>query len=192
MGRYQMVARRSLPRFGGKGAAEAFVSSSGDLSGAAGIGNDHPSKSTVEHPYQRSTFSGCSTPSAVVKRQPTDGQPRSGAGGGASWSRRVRWLLARVFRRRNPFNDIEAGVRASELSDRQPSLRLDTVHVVRNDLTDSDFEVVKASTRSSRRGLLGSVNSKIEPALRLEFTRSVSPQPAADAVAVAQSGGRGA
>ena len=55
------------------------------------------------------------------------------------WVRVVYWLSER-FRRPNPFGDTGPRISSTALP-RQTCLRLEGVQVVRNDLTDTDFEV---------------------------------------------------
>jgi hypothetical protein len=135
MGRFHIVGCKSLPRFGvGRPAIrEAARPGAGPcpvgvLSRGGTEAQEQPARSELreENPGE----AGVETRPAEVDR------PRGG------WVLcLLRWLSERLRRRRNPFRS--AGPRlSSTVVPRQGCLKLEGVQVVRNDLSDADFEVV--------------------------------------------------
>jgi hypothetical protein len=151
MGRFHVVGVKSLPRFGrGRPAVrEPARPGCGPCpaeDSELALSEDSVSSATVD-----SRVDGDSeTESSVVHGGGGGGEPRPAElerPDGGWIMRLVRWLGERLRRRRNPFT-IAVPRLSSTVVPRQGCLKLEGVQVVRNDLSDTDFEVVP--TRRAR------------------------------------------
>jgi hypothetical protein len=130
MGRYHVVGIRSLPR---------FVRGRPAVRRAARPG-DGPC------PVSRGTVSFREDAPYGVRRMSVAGQrveEDRGLGPGRGWFLRVAaWLGNRLGRRRNPFFGVRPRL-ASTVTPQPPARVFEGVKVLRNDLSDTDFEVVR-------------------------------------------------
>lgn len=147
MGRYHVVGAKSLPRFNrGQPAVREAIRPGG---GPCPVWEQDSELSQVPAPVAEAqpVTGGSVADPCDAKEQENGGEPGSASGASSSqegWILRlVRWLGDRLMRRRNPF--VNAGPRvARTVVPQQGCLKLDGVRVVRNDLSDTDFEVVPA------------------------------------------------
>lgn len=147
MGRYQWVGRSGLPRFSGPRPAHLARLKETGAAGAqptsrAAAGARSGRSFQVARVRASSPVASTAPAPAEVAPRASEPQPRLTAGLKTWWAR----LGSLVRRRSNPFST-ENTPRTESGSPLQTSLRLDAVKVVRNDLSDSDFDVV-ARTQS--------------------------------------------
>ncbi len=130
MGRYHVVGIRSLPRFARGRPAVRRAARPGDgpcpaSRGVASLREDAP---------------------YGVRRMSVAGQraeEERGLGPGRGWFLRVAtWLGNRLARRKNPFFGVRPRL-ASTVTPQPPARVFEGVKVLRNDLSDTDFEVIR-------------------------------------------------
>jgi len=176
LGRYHVVGGKSLPRFGRERPAVREAAHPGggpcpaeDHESELGKGSVAPAGMGTRgvEDYEAES-SGTNGGGGEVEARPAESKQPAGG-----WILRlVRWLGERLHRRRNPF--MGAGPRwSSTVVPRQGCLKLSGVQVVRNDLSDTDFEVIPTRrTRSARRETATSVACEFR-ASSSESTESV-------------------
>lgn len=180
MGRYQWVGRSGLPRFAGR--RPAHLARLDETKGSVPVSsNGNAANSRPDRPYQASRTR---TVVPVSQPVPAVGVPVARPSAPSGRATRAGWLAklrAMVWRKRNPFSS-PGGV------PEQASLRLDTVRVVRNDLSDSDFEVVAPGRSRALRPPPKA--SAAETVLPLNVAVSQAPRAPASELPMARVGGR--
>ncbi len=192
MGRYQFLSRRCLPRFGGgtkaAGALRVVEKPAQPITDNVGGGSSRRQRPFQSRPVK--SAASLAPESAPVPSVAAGVDRRLGV-----WTRVMGWIravCARFSGRANPFNSglVRGGIAGG--LEKQPLLRLNAVHVVRNDLSDSDFEIVKTRRRAAAGNAVAVSGTGAEPALKLEFEGSTGSNQSGKGQAVVRSGGRGA
>ena len=139
MGRYHVVGLKRLPRFGrGEPSIGAATRPGAGPCPVEATESDSNERSGVVEERATGRTSANGGGEELAERPSEDGRP------GEGWVvRLVRWLGEKLGRRRNPF--MGGGPRlSSTVVPQQGCLKLEGVQVVRNDLSDTDYEVVPA------------------------------------------------
>jgi hypothetical protein len=192
MGRYQFLSRRSLPRFGG-GTEATKVVRPAEKSAQPVSDNGGDVSRRRPRPFQSRPVKSMASVAPGNAPIPAASAGVSGRHGvGMRVTTWLRAVCARFSGRANPFNAGMARPETGGELEKQPLLRLNTVHVVRNDLSDSDFEVVKTRRRAAAGNAAAVSGTGAEPALKLEFKGSSGSGQSGKGQAMVRSGGRGA